>query len=201
MKSKAAAVLADAIEAAAVSAAVSAAPKPKPEPRGPGLALVRRILQARDPSALAELDAGLAEAAKGEDALAAWLARPIARPEVTDPLQAALDGLATVRGLVAKISPTDRRAATFLTALSNLSKTVENISKNRPSPPSVDEVTERIARVRDEAVKKIMEHTTEAREKLAADRAALVAWARENLGPATVAELERRLEGMLGAAP
>jgi phosphoribosyl-ATP pyrophosphohydrolase len=194
MKSRAAAVLADRIEAAAVA-------PPKQEPAGPGLALVRRILQARDPSALAELDAGLVEAAKGEPSLVAWLTRPIARPEITDPLQAALDGLATVNALVAKISPTDRRAATFLGALSNLSKTVENISKNRPSAPTVDEVTERIAKVRDEAVRKILEHTTEAREKLAKDRADLVAWAGANLGPMIAAELERRLGVMLGETP
>lgn len=45
------------------------------------IAFIRRVLAARDPSALAELDAGLAEAAKGEAALETWLARKQAEAE------------------------------------------------------------------------------------------------------------------------
>lgn len=194
MKSKAAAVLADAIEAAAAAT-------PKPEERGPDLALVRRILQARDPSALAELDAGLAEATRGEAALAAWLRRPIARRDPRDPLDAVSDALAAATAFVEQLSPNDRRAATLLNSASNLAKTAEAIANKRPRAPTVDEVTERISKVRDEAVKKILEHTTEAREKLAADRAALVTWARDNLGPMIAAELDRRVAVMLGEAP
>ena len=109
------------------------------------VAFIRRVLAARAPAALAEVDAAHVVAGRGEAELVAWLARPIARTEVTDPLQAALDGLGTINALVGQISPTDRRAATFLTALSNLSKTVENIAKNRPREPTRNEVEERIA--------------------------------------------------------
>ncbi len=181
----------------------AASPVASPGPAAPvagDVAFIRRVLAARAPAALAEVDAAHVVAGRGEADLVAWLARPIARTEVTDPLQAALDGLGTINALVGQISPTDRRAATFLTALSNLSKTVENIAKNRPREPTRNEVEERIAGRAVEARKKIEEYTDKAHAKLTADRGELAAWARENLGPMIAAELDRRLSAMLGEA-
>ncbi len=181
----------------------AASPVASPGPAAPvagDVAFIRRVLAARAPAALAEVDAAHVVAGRGEADLVAWLARPIARTEVTDPLQAALDGLGTINALVGQISPTDRRAATFLTALSNLSKTVENIAKNRPREPTRNEVEERIAGRAVEARKKIEEYTDKAHARLIADRAELAAWARENLGPMIAAELDRRLSAMLGEA-
>jgi hypothetical protein len=61
-----------------------------------------------------------------------------------------------------------------------------------------DEVEERIASRRDEAVAKICEYTKEADAKLEAERAELDAWARSNLGPMITGELARRVDAMLG---
>lgn len=180
--------------ATARAAPVTAAAGPPPG----DVALVRRILGARDPSALAELDAGLAEAAKGPAELAVFLARPIPRREARDPLDTATDALAAAAAFVESLPPNDRRAATMLNAASTLAKTVETIASRRPREPTKDEVEERIAARRDDAIKKISEYTGDARAKLEADRGDLVAWARSNLGPMIASELERRLGLMLG---
>lgn len=183
----------------------AAAPDVDPEAhaakgRADALALVRRILRARDPSALEELDAGLAVAARGEADLGAWLARPMPTPDATDldPLDACIAALAVATAQAERLSPLHPRAATVLGAVANLAARVEKINAGRPQAPTVDEVNERIAARRDEAVKKIFEHTQEARAKLTADRADLVAWAGTNLGPMIAAELTRRLDVMLG---
>lgn len=195
MKSTAAAMLADAIEAAAATA-------PKVDAAPDTLPLVRRILKARDPSALAELDAGLAEAARGEPELVAWLTRPL--PATTeadlDPLDACIAALSAATAHADKLPPLHPRAATVLTAVANLANRVEKISSGRPQPPTPDEVAERISAARDEAVRKILEHTGDARAKLDADRKALAEWAAQNLGPMIAAELDRRVGAMLGEA-
>lgn len=164
------------------------------------LALVRRILAARDPGALDELDAGLLEAAKGEEALGAWLDRPVDRTESADPLQAAIDGLATANALVARVSPTDRRAGPFLTALSNLSKTVEKIAAGRPQAPTADEVTERIQARDAECVDLVLRYTRERAGKLRRDRAELAAWAAQEMAPRVAEELQRKVDEMLGGS-
>ena len=103
---------------------VTAGPVARPSPPAAAgdLELVRRILQARDPLALAELEAGIVEAGKGSEALAVWLARPIPRREARDPLDAASDALAAAAAFVESLPPNDRRAATILNAASTLAK-------------------------------------------------------------------------------
>jgi hypothetical protein len=178
-------------------------PEATPSPAAPPseVALMRRILKARNPGALAELDAGLAEAAKGEPALVVWLARPADRGEGADPMAAVLDALDTALAFVGRLSPQDRRAATILNAVSTLGKTAETIAARRPRVETADEVTARITARRDDAVRKIVEYTGEARAKLDADRTALEAWASQNLGPLIAAELARRLGAMLAGTP
>lgn len=195
-KSKAAGVLADAIEAAAAPLPQGGAVSGRPDL----LVLVRRILKARDPSALGELDAGIVEAAKGEPALATWLARPMPRPvEALDPLDAAIAALGAASAFVNSLPPNSPRAATILGSAANLAKTVENIGKGRPRELTADEVTERIAARRDEAVRKISEYTAERAAKLTADRKAFGEWAQQ-FGPLIGAELVRRLDEMLGGS-
>lgn len=174
--------------------------KPETLP-APDLAIVRRILKARDPAALAELDAGLAEAAKGPGELDAWLARPLARPEPIDPLDAATRALEIASAWVTQLPPTHPKAAQFLTLIGGLAKTAERINGARPQAPTADEVSARIAARADDAVKKIFEYTEDARKKLDADRADLAAWARANLGPLIAEELGRRVDAMLAGAP
>jgi len=174
--------------------------RPSPPAAAGDLELVRRILQARDPLALAELEAGIVEAGKGSEALAVWLARPIPRREARDPLDAASDALAAAAAFVESLPPNDRRAATILNAASTLAKTVETITAKRPREPTRDEVEERIAKRRDAAIEKISEYTDDARAKLEADRAELVVWMRSNLGPVIAGEVERRIGVMLGEA-
>lgn len=193
MKSRAALLLADAIESAAASA-------PKADP-GPDMTLVRRILSARDPSALAELDAGLAAAAQGEEALRAWLARPLPVHEPVDPLEAAVAALGVAVSHAERLPPQHRSAATVLGKVGDLAARVEKIAAGRPRVATPDEVTERIEARRDEAVHKILEHTREAHAKLTADRKALAAWAAEELAPRVADELARRVDSMLGGSP
>lgn len=184
----------------APSAPTVPAARSSPSAAAGDLELVRRILQARDPLALAELDAGLVEAGKGSEALAVWLARPIPRREARDPLDAASDALAAAAAFVESLPPNDRRAATILNAASTLAKTVETITAKRPREPTKDEVEDRIAKRRDAAIERIAEYTDDARAKLEADRADLSAWGRSVLGPVGGAELDRRVGLMLGEA-
>lgn len=177
------------------SAAAPSAPPPDP------LALVRRILSARDPSALAELEAGLAAAAQGEEPLRAWLARPLPLHEPVDPLEAAVAALGVAVSHAERLPPQHRSAATVLGKVGDLAARVEKIAAGRPRVATPDEVTERIEARRDEAVHKILEHTSEARAKLAADRKALVAWAAGEMAPRVADELARRVADMLGGTP
>ena len=168
-------------------------------PAGPDFALVRRILAARDPAALAEVDAGLAAAAQGEAALLAWLARP---PEdeddgEIDPLEACSRALAVATSHLERVPPMHARAASLSTAVANLAARVEKIAAGRPQPPTVDEVTARINARRDDAIRQIMQHTGDAAAKLEADRVELLTWAEQNLGPLIGAELRRRVDAML----
>lgn len=179
---------------AAPSGTPAATPTPPPDP----LALVRRILSARDPSALAELEAGLSVAAQGEDALRAWLARPLPLHEPVDPLEAAVAALGVAVSHAERLPPQHRSAATVLGKVGDLAARVEKIAAGRPRVETPDEVTARIEARRDEAVQKIMQHTGEARAKLAADRKALVAWASGEMAPRVAEELARRVDDMLG---
>lgn len=166
----------------------------------PDAALFRRILRAREPLVLAEVEAGVAEAAKGEAALVAWLARPIARDdgEDVDPLEALSAALSAATSHANRLPPLHRGAATMIGKVAEIAARLEKVTMARPRPPTPDEVEERIAARRDDAIKKISEYTGDARAKLDADRAELVAWARSNLGPMIASELERRLGLMLG---
>ena len=165
------------------------------------LVLVRRILAARNPAALAELDAGLLEATKGEPDLAAWLARPLPHSaEDADPLDAALAALAVAVAHAEVLSPLHPRAATVLGVVSQLSARVESIAKGRPQQISKGEVVERLEAARDEALKRILPRLAASQAQLGARRQALDAWAAQNLGPLAVAELGRHVDAMLGTA-
>lgn len=195
MKSRAASVLADAIDTAAASA-------PKVDALGgASLTIARRILAARNPSALAELDAGLVEAAKGEPDLLAWLGRPLPATVDSDldPLDACIAALDAAVAHVEKLPPLHPRAATMLGVVANLAARVEKIAAGRPREVTADEVTSRINARKDDAVRKILEYTGEARAKLTTDRKAFGEWAQQ-LGPLIGAELVRRLDEMLGGS-
>lgn len=100
-----------------------------------------------------------------------------------------------------RLPPLHPRAATVLGKVGDLAARVEKIVAGRPRVETPDEVTERIEARRDEAVHKILEHTNEARVKLAADRKALAAWAAMEMAPRVAEELARRVDDMLGGAP
>jgi hypothetical protein len=207
---------AKAAEAGTVPTAVPP-PRPRPTPRSEPspvvelpqggsvsmrpdtLVLVRRILLARDPSALDELDAGLLVAARGEGELTAWLARPISMSgEDIDPLDALATALTAASSHANRLPPLHPRAASVLGLVSRIAERVEKVTTGRPRVPTADEVTERINARRDEATRKILEYTIEARAKLVADRAALDAWAVGEMAPKVADELRRRMGEMLG---
>ncbi len=191
---------------------------PPPAPRGapvrpavPGagprpptdLVLVRRILAARSPGALAELEAGLDVAARGESALAAWLARPIdsgAEDLDADPLDVLRGNLAQIARSLKQLPPGSKVNASVYNSITTAVKAIEGIMSKRPREPTKDEIAERIAGAAAEARAKIVEYTKEAREKLEADRAAFVVWLRANMGPKLAEEGEARVAAMLGDA-
>ena len=193
MKSRAASVLADTIDAAAADA-------PKAEPHAADMILVRRILAKRDPSALAELDAGLLVAARGEGELATWLDRPIALSvgDDIDPVDALASALSAAATQASRLSPLHPRAASMLGLVGRIAEKLEKVTTGRPRIPTADEVVTRINAVRDEANRKILEYTIEARAKLVADRAALDAWAAVEMAPRVADDLRRRVAAMLG---
>ena len=193
MKSRAASVLADTIDAAAADA-------PKAEPHAADMILVRRILAKRDPSALAELDAGLLVAARGEGELATWLDRPIALSvgDDIDPVDALASALSAAATQASRLSPLHPRAASMLGLVGRIAEKLEKVTTGRPRIPTADEVVTRINAVRDEANRKILEYTIEARAKLVADRTALDAWAAVEMAPRVADELRRRVAAMLG---
>lgn len=171
---------------------VRAAPPPPPA----DMALVRRILDARAPDALTELEEGLLEARRGEAALVAWLDRPV---EDSDPLDALRGNLSRLTRSLSDL-PKGRANASLYNSITSTVKAIEGIMSKRPRELSKDEIEERIAAYRDEAVKKISEYTSDAAKKLEADRAELSTWGRSVLGPVGGAELDRRVGLMLGDA-
>ena len=164
------------------------------------LVLVRRILAKRDPSALAELDAGLLVAARGEGELSTWLDRPIALSvgDDIDPVDALASALSAAATQASRLSPLHPRAASMLGLVGRIAEKLEKVTTGRPRVPTADEVVTRINAVRDEANRKILEYTIEARAKLVADRAALDAWAAVEMAPRVADELRRRVAAMLG---
>lgn len=181
----------------------------RPAVAGPGarpptdLVLVRRILAARAPGALAELEAGLDVAARGEAALATWLARPIdsgAEDLDADPLDVLRGNLAQIARSLKTLPPGSKVNASVYNSITTAVKAIEGIMSKRPREPTKDEIAERIAGAAAEARAKIVEYTKEAREKLEADRAAFVVWLRANMGPKLAEEGEARVAAMLGDA-
>jgi antitoxin component HigA of HigAB toxin-antitoxin module len=163
------------------------------------LALVRRILAARPLADVAELDAGLAEAARGEAALVAWLARPAEKEALdADPLDVLRANLAQIGRSLKALPPGSKVNASVYNSITSAVKAIEGIMAKRPREPTKDEIEARIADVADEARRKICEYTDDARDKLAADRAELSAWGRSVLGPVGGAELDRRVAAMFG---
>lgn len=180
-----------------------AAPSPAVAPAsapvaGDPLALVRRILGAREPAALVELEAGLVEAAKGEAVLTAWLARPVAITREVDTLTATRQLLATLTETLRTAPKGARNLATLSNAVATLSKTIEKIEERRPPKPTTNEVHEKIKERADDCVDLTLKHTRAAAAKFVKARAELATWSRENLAPRDVAELERRVSAMLG---
>jgi hypothetical protein len=84
------------------------------------------------------------------------------------------------------------------TAVANLAAKVEKISSSRPQAPTPDEVNERIAARRDEAIRRISEHTEDARVKLVEALEAIQRWADENLGVIPATQLRKMLADALG---
>ena len=162
------------------------------------LELVRRILDARNGAARAELDEGLAvHVAGGEAALAPWLARPIRAVEIDrDELVTLREGLGFALG-VARTAEAGGPQLRALGILDRLAKSVSVVSARRPRDERPDEVDERVRGAMDACVDHLLRHTREAAAKLERDRAELAAWASTNLGPRLAAELERSVGAML----
>ena len=172
-------VLGDAASPPAVAPSAVPAARIAPRAVAPELVLVRRILSARAPDALAELEAGLLEAARGEAALAAWLTRPVESEdgeEHADPLDALRANLAQLTRSL-KSLPKGKANASLYNSITTAVKAIEGIMRQRPREPTKDEIEERIAGAADEARAKIVEYTDDAYAKLGADRADLGAWA------------------------
>ncbi len=170
-------------------------------PSSPDLVLVRRILAARAPGALAELEAGLVEAGRGEPALVAWLARPVdsgGEDLDADPLDVLRGNLAQIARSLKALPPGSKVNASVYNSITTAVKAIEGIMSKRPREPTKDEIAERIAGAASEARAKVLEYTKEAREKLETDRASFVNWLRANLGPKLADEGVARVAAMLG---
>ena len=162
------------------------------------VALVRRILAARDPAALAELDAGLVEAAKGEAELVAFLSRPAMAGAPIDPLDALTRALDAATANVERLPPLHPRAATVLGAVATLSAKLESVAKGRPREPTPDAVQEALRAASSSCVEHLLRHTRAASATLAKSRASLFDGL--DLRPTDRAELGRRLATMLDAS-
>ncbi len=164
------------------------------------LELVRRILDARNAGARAELDDGLAvHVAGGEPALAVWLARPIARVEIDgDELDALREGLGFAVG-VARSAEAGGPQLRALGIVDRLGKSISVVASRRPHVPAPDEVHEAIRGEMNTTVEQLLRHTREAAAAFNAARTDLVTWA-ANLGPVLGPELLRRVDAMLGGA-
>ena len=161
------------------------------------LALVRRILDARNGAARAELDEGLVVAARGEQELAAWLARPPEVPELQgDELDALEGALARLLSLLDRAGPDAGPRIALAKAIDSVSKSLSVVRLRRPAEDKPDEVTRRLAGIRDKAIERVGILTSDAAVKFAADRAALAARLTA-IGPIGV-DLLREVDAMLG---
>lgn len=172
---------------------------PEKPVEGDQLALVKRILKARHPAALAELEEGIAEAARGEGFLVRWLARPLAITlEGVDPLEACARALTVLSSHADQLPPGDRRTTAMLGRIGALAQQVERIQNSRPRAVPPDEVNERIAAMGQKAVGRIFEFTRAAWARINQRRDALIDWAREELAPRHADRLEQQLAELLG---
>jgi hypothetical protein len=164
------------------------------------LEVLRRIGRARNAAAWAEVEEGLEVHTRGgEDALAPWLARPVEAVEV------GVDELAALRGaldlsveLAARAEP-GGPALRALAQVASLGKSVASVRAKRPAEPKPDEVQEAIRAEMETCVEHLLRPVREAAARLQRDRAALLGGL--DVGPATVAEISRRVDAMLGAGP
>jgi hypothetical protein len=131
------------------------------------LALVRRILGARNPGALRELDDGLAVAGGGEAALVAWLARPLAPAVVDDPLEEMLGALAKLKVFLAELGPNSIRAASLAQAMATLGKGIEQVRRGRPRPETEDQALARLRALDEDALALIEGYTVQAEVRAA----------------------------------
>jgi hypothetical protein len=209
MSAKSSATLGALASLSAGAARVPVAPQPPPSPPqgGPGavhpdavLELVRRILDARNPAARAELDEGLVVATRGEPELDAWLVRPPEVPElVGDELDALSGVLADLRALLAKAGPDAGPRIAIVKALDGVSKSLSVVRARTRPEPKPDAVHEAIRGQMDTCVAHLLRHTREEAAAFEQRRGALTAWA-STLGPIG-GEVVRRVDEMLGGAP
>lgn len=185
-------------KAAAVPVSVPVNPRAAPLPPQGDMATARRILAAREPAALVELDAGLLEAAKGEAALAAWLARPVTAAAEVDTLSSARVILGGLTEMFRTLPKGSRNVATISNAISTLSKTIEKLEEKRPPKPTTSEVDARLKARADDCVDLALQHTREAAKLFAKGRAALEAWEVAHLGPEMAKQHRGLVAAMLG---
>lgn len=139
------------------------------------LELVRRILDARNGAALAELEEGLVVAARGEAELVAWLVRPVVALSLdVDELDALSRGLDLAVEIVSRAQPGGPQLRA-LRELTSLGKSVAAVRARRPAALAPDAVDERVRGAMDTCVEHLLRHTREATAKLDRDRAALAA--------------------------
>jgi hypothetical protein len=162
------------------------------------LALVYRILDARNAPAGAELREGLRlHVAEGESGLTAWLSRPIERAELTgDELDALREGLEFAVG-VARKAERGGPQLQALTIVERLGKSISVVTARRPPALKPNEVQEAIRGEMDTCVEHLLRHTREAATKLERARLDFDAWARSAFGEHGGAEAVRRLNEML----
>jgi len=128
-------------------------------PRPDLLELVRRILEARYPAALTELDEGLAVHLRGDAGeFQAWLERPL--PDAVldeDPLVVTTRVLA---GLVGRFerARTGREASGLAEKIIGAIGRLDQIARSRPKPQEPDAVLEELRRQDGVAIAKIEEH-------------------------------------------
>lgn len=136
-----------------LAARPSAAASSVPAHDGPSLDLVRGILAARHPAALAELDTGLALWKAGGD-LEAWKSRPLPVAEIGEDMLGELrQMLAMVRGRAA--IATDTRFASLMEKANALIGRIEEIERRRPKPKPPDAVLEELRRLEADAIEQI----------------------------------------------
>ncbi len=185
------------VDSGAAGAPVTGTDSHHPE-RLRAIALCRRILLARNPAALAELDAGLVEAAKGEAALDAWCARPQVVGEKVDPIDALGRALDAATSHAAGLPPLHPRVSPLLQTVAKLSAQLESVAQKRPRAPTPDEVHERLRVAMGECTEHLLRHTREAATTLRRQRAALFEGL--DLRASERAAIEQRVDAMMGSA-